>query len=241
MKKIIRIFLLVIGVFAIGGCNDKEVVTDVSLLTYLDSSNNENISYNLGLVANELKSASFTGSLKIKDKTYNFSGEVIINDSIKDSLLHINYKNNNLYLKNGNVYLSYYYNNTNVIVKDSLDAFSKEIISLLKTKGIQCNEEKINNILNNMSLIDINFDEVSKKIEKVESGFVIKYKDSSTYLNDKYLPITFDFIKNDVSLNINFVYNSVKIKMPIGYDLLTSDIEDIKQLLRVDNISELIK
>ena len=241
MKKIIRVFLLVIGIFAIGGCSGKDVVTDVSSLNYLDSSSSENIAYNLALAADNLKSASFTGRLKVKGKTYNFSGEVIIKDSIENSIIHINYKNNNIYLKNKNIYLSYYYNNTNVIIKDSVDNFTDEVISLLKNYNVKCNESVIYDIIKNKGFEDINFDYLSKKIVEVDNGFVIDYKGSKTYLNNKYLPIVFSYSKKDISLSLNVSYNPVKISVPIGYDLINMQIEDVKDLLKVKNVSELIK
>ena len=109
-----------VGIVGFNGCSNKEVVTDVSYLNYLSNTSNENIAYNLSIVAREIKSSSFKGIVKFKGKQYYFDGEIIVKDSIENSLIHINYKNNDLYLKNGNIYLSYYYNGTNVIVKDTI-------------------------------------------------------------------------------------------------------------------------
>jgi len=76
---------------------------------------------------------------------------------------------------------------------------------------------------------------------KVDNGFVVDYKGSRTYLNDKYLPVMFNYSKKNSSLNLNISYNPVKISVPIGYDLINMQIEDIKDLLKVKNVSELIK
>ena len=241
MKKIISIFLLVIGVFSFVGCSDKEVITDVSSLSYLDSSSKENIAYNLELVSNEVKSIKFDGVLKIKENEYKFSGEAIVKGSIEDSLVHINYGKNNLYLKKGNIYLSYFYRNTNVIIKDDIDNFIKEVVVLLENKNINCDENKISKVIKEKELKDINYKTISEYITNEENGLSINYKDSITKLNNYYLPTAFYFSKNDMSVSVNFNYERVSVKVPFGYDLLNSSLDDIKDLLRVNNISELIK
>lgn len=240
MKKIISIFLLVVGIFALGGCN-KEVVTDVSSLSYLDSISKENIAYNLSLAAGEIKSASFKGNIIFKGKQYDFKGKIIVKDSIKDSIVHIEYSNNDLYLKKGNIYLSYMYNNTNVIVKDSVENYTKEVASLLKAKGINCDNEVILDFLEDKNIEDINFDNLSNYVEKIETGFLIKHKNIEAYLNDKYLPETFKYQKGDIGINVEVNYQPVAISVPIGYDLVDIKISTIKNLLKIDNIGELIK
>lgn len=241
MKKIISIFLLVIGIFSIGGCSSKTVVTDVSSLVYLDNSNNKNIAYNLSMVAKEIKSVNFSGDLIIKGKKYNFSGEAIIKETIENSLIHIKFNNNNFYLKNGNVYLSYFYNNTNVIIKDDIDSVVKETIALLKDKGVKCNESKIYDILKNKNIEAIDYEKLSEKLVKLENGFGIYYKNLKANLNDKYLLTSVSYSKKDFLINVNFGYSPVSIKVPLGYDLINMNVDSIKDLLKIDNISELIK
>ena len=240
MFKKIMIFLLMIGVLTCSGCN-KEVVTDVSAISYLDNTSKENIAYNLGIAASNIKSAKFKGTLIVKDKEYNFSGEVIVGSSIENSLLHINYKDNNLYLKKGNVYLSYFYNNTNVIVKDSLDNYVYEIKNLLSSNNIKCNEEKIFNVLKNKNLDDINFISLSEKVVVRDNEYLISDENVEVTLNNKYLPINMKLVKKDIYLSINFEYSPVKINVPFGFDLITIDIDSIKDLLGIENIGELIK
>jgi hypothetical protein len=241
MKKIISIFLLVIGIFSIGGCSSKAVVTDVSSLVYLDNSNNKNIAYNLSMVAKEIKSVNFSGDLIIKGKKYNFSGEAIIKETIENSLIHIKFNNNNFYLKNGNVYLSYFYNNTNVIIKDDIDSVVKETIALLKDKGVKCSESKIYDILKNKNIEAIDYEKLSEKLVKLENGFGIYYKNLKANLNDKYLLTSVSYSKKDFLINVNFGYPPVSIKVPLGYDLINMNVDSIKDLLKIDNISELIK
>ena len=112
MKKIIRVFLLMIAICSISGCQGKrKVATDLSSLEYLDDTNKENIAYNLNLAANSVKSMGFVGNVKIDDKNYSFSGELILKDSIKNSDIHIKYDGGDLYVKNDQIYLSYKYKN----------------------------------------------------------------------------------------------------------------------------------
>ena len=147
MKKMIKIFLLVVGVFAFNGCNSKKVVTDVSSLVYLDNSKEENIVYNLKMAADNIRSASFIATLILDGRQYDFDGEFIINDCLENSIMHINFNGSDLYLKKDNVYLSYRYNNTNVIIKDDVENLASEVVSILKGKGINVNEEKVYEIL----------------------------------------------------------------------------------------------
>lgn len=241
MKKKINVFLLLIGVLVFGGCSNNSVKTDVSSLMYLQDNNKENIASNLKMVSEKIKSASFEAVINFKGKEYIVEGEVIVRDDLNGSLLHLKYKDNNLYLKNGNIYLSYMYNNTNVIVKDSVSDFANEIVSILKDKKVNVKEDKVYNILNNKWIDDINYNKVSEFVKKDELGYCVEYKGLKVLLDEKYLPKTLEYNKKDISLKTYFKYNPVKISVPVGYDMINIDIESIKDLLKVDNIGQLIK
>lgn len=240
MKKVFRFFLLVVGLVVIGGCSN-EAVTDISNITYLDGTSVENIAINLKNTAKEIKATSFNGTLKINNELYEFNGEIIIDDTIENSIIHIKYKNNNLYIKEGNVYISYYYNNTNVIVKDELGAFIDEAIIALNSKGITINKEDIEKIIKDKTIEDIDYNFISEKIEKVDSNFLIKYKGNKMVFDNNYLVKELFLVKDNVELSLEFEYGKVKIDMPMGYDLFTLELQDIKALMRVDSMSELIK
>ena len=241
MKKISRIFLLMLGVFAFSGCSVKEVVTDTSSLNYLNSDTKENIAYNLNLAMRELKSTRFSGNLRVKEDEYYFTGEIIVRETIEDSLIHINYKNNDLYLKNENLYVKVSYKDMNIVVKDRLDVFVNEVVELLSKKGVESNKEKINEVIKEKRIEDIDYDRISKFIEEKEKGFEIEYKDCITKFNKSYLPTSFCLVKDDISLNIDFNYEKVSIIVPFEYDLLNFNIEEIKDFLEISTISELIK
>lgn len=241
MKKISRIFLLILGVFVFSGCCVKEVVTDTSSLTYLNSDTKENIAYNLNLAMRELKSTRFSGNLKVKEDEYYFTGEIIVGETIENSLIHINYKNNDLYLKKENLYVKVSYKDINVVVKDKLDIFVNEIVELLGKKGVESNKEKIIEIIKEKRVGDINYNEISEFIEKKKNGFEIEYKNYVAEFNESYLPTSFYLIEDDVSLNIDFNYEKVSIEVPFEYDLLNFKLEEIKDFLEIGTVSELIK
>ena len=241
MKKKVSVFLLLIGVLVFGGCSGNFVKTDVSSLAYLQDNSRENISSNLKMVAEEIKGVSFEAVINVKGKEFIVDGEIIVRDDLDGSLFHLKYKDNDLYFKNGNLYLSYMHKNTNVVVKDSIGDFVNEILIILKDKGINVKEEKVYDALNNKWLQDINFDKISKFVKKDDEGYLVKYKNLEVSLDQHYLPRFMDFNKNDISAKISFKYNPVKISVPVGYDVISIDIEFLKDLLKVDNMSQLIK
>jgi len=241
VKKIVAVFLLVMGVCVFGGCSSKNVVTDISSLGYLDSSSKENIAYNLEMVAKKIKSFNFNGSITNKGKRHDFNGKVIVGATIEDSLIHITYKENNLYFKNGNVYLSYFYNNTNVVIKDSVDNYVKEIATLLEEKVNKYNEDKILNIIKNKKIDDIDFLDISEYVSKQEDHFNIEYKGFNMEVNDKYLPTKASYSKNKLIVSVNFNYEPVSIGVPVGYDLINMSIRGIKDLLDVEDVRDIIK
>lgn len=240
MKKVFRFFLLVLGMVMIGGCS-KVAVTDLSGITYLEETSVENIAVNLANTVKRIKGTSFKGTLKIDDKLYEFNGEIIVNSTIEESLIHIKYKDNNLYIKDGNVYISYYYNNTNVIVKDELEVFIDEGIIALKSKGIAVDKEDIEKIIKDKTIEDINYNFISGKMEKVDSNFVLKYEENKMIIDNNYLVKELFLVKDNVELSLEFEYGKVDIDMPLGYDLFTINLEEIKELMRVNSMVELIK
>jgi len=241
MKKVFSIFLLFLTVFVMSGCSNADVSQNVSNIMYKEVKNEEDIIYNLNEAVNSVNGFSFTGVVTVKDKTYEINGEVIIKETIEKSTIHLNYKNNNLYLKNGKVYLSYYYNNTNVIIKDTLDNFLEEIINSLENKGIKCNEDKIYKIIKNKTIKDINYESLIKYLKAENAKYNFNYKSANVTLNDSFLPSSAKYENAHIKANIRFNYNNIAIKVPFGYNLLTIDIDEIKDLLKVEFISDLIK
>lgn len=242
MKKIIRVFLLLVSVVSISGCKGKDkVFTDLSSLEYLEDTSQENIAHNLNLAVSSIKGVSFVGNIKVNDKSYGFIGELILNDSLKNSEMHIKYDEGDLYVKNNKVYLNYKYKNTNFILKDDVDKFVDEIIEVLEYKGIGCNESKIDKILNSNVSTLINFDDSSKLVEKIDNGYVINEKNNKIILDEKYLPISYMYTSKDVVGEITFQYNSVSVDVPLGYKLLNFNLDDAKNILGVENFSQFIK
>lgn len=234
MKKIVSVFLLVICFFSFVGCSNKSEVTSISSLNYLDNSSKENIEHNLKIASNVIKGFSFDGVLKVDGKEYKFKGEVIANGTIEDSVVHLNYDENNVYLKNGNIYIGYLHNNINIVVKDSVDNFLEETEIFFK------NKEVIKEFIKSKMIQDINFEKLSNLVDIEESGYSIRYDGMITRLNEFYLPVSFEYSKNDILVNVNIKYENVSIKVPFAYELFNSSLEDIKDLLGIEDIKELI-
>lgn len=239
MKKIFRFFLLFVGLFAINGCNNTVTVSNNSEVVYKEVSTKDDLIYNVRESLENIKGVNFNGVLTIKDKSYNFDGKVIVGETIEDSIININYEKNSLYMKNGKVYISYRYNNTNVIIKDSVEAFVSEACNILHSKNKKCNESIILEIIKEKTLDDINY---SKLIDTVfVSNNEIDYKGFKATLSNDYRLTKVSYINKDVSVDVNVNYDKVSINIPLGYDLITMKVKSIKELLRLNSIVDLIK
>ena len=126
-------------------------------------------------------------------------------------------------------------------MKDNIENYIREIDSILLTKGISFNEENVINFIKNKTIKDIDFNVISKYVSKVNDGYEINHNNLKMKFDNDYLLEQLSFDKNNVSFALNFKYSNVKINIPLGYDIFNINIESIKKLLKVDNLSELIK
>lgn len=241
MKKIISVLVLFVSLFMVGGCK-QDLTKNVFNASYKEVNSNDDLIYNLKSSISELKAVSFSGVVTFDNKEYDFSGEIINSGTIENGTLHIKIKDIEIYLKNKKVYISYNYNNTNFIVKDSLDNFENEIVSFLESKGIKCNEDKINSILKDKTLMDINYENISKATISEENGnYVVEYKNLKSLLNSNYLPSEVVFENSTFRVDVDFSYDPISIKVPVGYDILTININGIKNILKLTNIIEIVE
>jgi len=241
MKKVFRFFLLFIAIFMVNGCSKGNVASNTMSINYKEIRNNKDVIYNLKTGINELNGFKFNMIVNVKNEEYSLSGKVILGETIEKSVINISYGKNNLYFKNGKVYISYYYNNTNVIIKDSLDNYIEEVAASLEKKGIKVNRDDIFDVIKSKSFNDVNFDVLSEYVYSNNGEYGVSYDGCVMLLNNKYLPSSIRYEKSDVEVNVDFNYDKVSIHIPWGYNLFTIDIKDIKELLRVDNISDLIR
>lgn len=240
MKNVFKIFLLFLTVFVMAGCNKTVESSNVINLQYKQVSSKEDVIYNLEKAINNINGISFIGKITVGGKEYEITGKAILNSTIADSFININYGNNSLYIKDGNVYISYYYRNTNVIVKDSIDNFIEEIIGSLENKGIKCNKEKIYDVIKNKTLKDVDTKGLIKYLN-MDNGYSFIYKKYNIKLGNEFLPEMFSYENSKFKVRVDFDYEDISIRMPIGYNILTVSISDIKELLGLNYISDLIK
>lgn len=237
MKKFFAFFLLFVGLFAFNGCSNATIVSNNSNVVYRDVNSKEDLIYNMKESLENINGFNFNLTLTIKDKTYDFNGKVILKDTIENSIININYGDNSLYLKNKNVYLSYRYNNTNVIVKDSVEAFTNEVCSILHSKDKKCNSDKVLEIIKTKTLNDINYEKLADLLYVNTQEIV--YKDLNASLSRDYRVTNIEYNNNHFKIEANLNYDKVSISVPIGYDLITMQIKDIKDLLKVEDLLKL--
>lgn len=240
MRKVFRFFLLFVCVVMMSGCNKNVAISNFSSVDLKEVKSIDDVMYNVRESINHVKGINFETKIKYKEKEYLLSGKIIIGETIEKSVISINYGKNSFYMKKGNVYISYFYNNTNVVIKDSINNFVSEIVTLLNNKGVKCDANKIMDIIKNKTIADISYDKLAKYIT-FDGSYSFTYKNFNLTLNDKFLPSLVAFNNGKVSVETKANYNEVKINIPLGYDLFVMNINSIKELLRIDNISDLIR
>ena len=71
--------------------------------------------------------------------------------------------------------------------------------------------------------------------------YTFENKGFKVSLNDKFLPSELEYENKKFKSIIYFDYEDVKIRIPVGYNILTVNLNDLKETLGVKYISDLIK
>lgn len=224
MKNSLKILLLVTVICVVGGCSNSNSKNNIKVVY------NDNNVEKLKNTVEQVRNFTFSGVVNGEDKNYNISGKVIVRDSISKSDIMLNIDDNEIYIINGKVYISYKYNNLNIIIKDSFASFIEEIYRILEYRNISFKRDIIDDILYDKTIKDIDFNELYKIYNN-------EYEDKKLRLNKDYLPKE---IEIDNRLKFTFGYGDVSINVPLGYDMFTFTIDNLKNLLRVDNLGEVL-
>lgn len=241
MKKVFRIFLLFVTVFVMAGCSNSINSSNFVNIDYVEVKDKKDVIYNLTHSLKNISGVSFSGIITIKGEKHEFDGKVISRGTIESSVININYKNNSFYIKDGNVYINYNHAGANIVIKDTLNNFVEETIVSLENKGVKCNKESIYDIVKNKTIDDINLSKLINFVEISNGEYNFKYKNLNVSLNEYFLPENVSYENKDIIVSALLSYERVSISVPVGYNLFTLSIGDIKQLLKVENISDLIK
>lgn len=241
MKRMFRSFLLFLAVFAMAGCSNSIESRNDMNINYIDVNGSKDVIYNLKNSLSEIKSFSFKAWITKNDEKYEVEGNVISNGTIENSIININYKDGSLLIKDKNVYVSYKYKGYDIVVKDSLDNFIEEIIVSLEKNGVKCDRGEIYDVIRSKKIEDVSLNELDKFIVISEGSYKFIYDDLKISLNEQFVPEQLSFKKDDIEIKAMFSYDTVSINVPVKYDLFTLNLNDIKNLMKIENISDLIK
>lgn len=243
MKKVFRIFLLFFVVFAVSGCNGNYIeVTNEEIVDFSKVESVNDVIINFEKAVQSVRGFNFEGKVNVNSKEYVFSGTIIFRETLEKSVISINYGDNYLYMDKGFVTIRYNHKGNKVVVKDTIENFVEEIVNSLENKGIKCNKEKIYDIIKNKSIEDISFGDLTKwAVIDDNSEYFFKYKELLVSLNEKYLPSELSVDYKDMAVKFVINYDDVMINKNKEFNLFTLSIKDVKRLLEIENISDLLK
>lgn len=237
MKKIFSCLFIAVFILFAGGCHTKNSSNNINVIY-----EEENVIFGVKNSVEQVKNFSFSGNLIIDNKRHDISGKVILGDSISVSAFELVFDDTVIYVVDEKVYISYVYNNSDIIIRDSLDVFVHEVCMVLSDKNINCKLDEINELINSGFYNSIDFTKLENiNIEKENNNHYLISNDNLVIsLDDRYLPNRLDIEKENISLEMEFNYDDLTIKVPFKYDIFPFNIGQIKRLLDVDNLSDLI-
>lgn len=232
-------FLLFFVIFSVSGCGNNHIeVSNDYFGDFLEVYDTEDVVSNFKKYVQAIRGFNFEGKVRIKDKEYVVDGKIISRGTIDKSIVSINYGDNYLYINEGVVTIGYIHKGMEIVVKDTLDNFVEEVVETLESKGVNCNKDKIYDVIRNKTIQDLNFEELTKWIV-IDEGYSFRYKDLLVELNDNYLPESLNFNYNDISFSVSLNYDNVVINEKNKFNFIVLSIKEIKEFLNIKNISDL--
>lgn len=241
MKKIFKNCLLLLSMFIMAGCSKSVESSNNIEVDYHEVNNNSDIIYNLKESLKQVKSFSFSLDILVNGKKHVIDGKIINRGTIENSVIRLDYLDNTLILNDKNIYISYKYNNYDVSIKDSLDNFIEETISSLEKKGIKCERDKIYSIIRDNTLSDVYLEWLSEFVVLSGDEYALNYENLNISLNEFYLPKEINLNNDHIVVIGNINYDTVSITIPSKYEMFSLSLKNVKSMLKVESISDLIK
>lgn len=221
MRRTCTFFMLVSLLFV--GCSKSISKNNINI--FYDCCLNEDILLNFNESIRDINNFSFYNS--------DFRGKFIVKSRIADSIIQVEMNDIEISLKDKWVYIACVYNDTRIVIKDELDVFLKELTIILNQEGIECDYNEVREFIYS----DIAYFDLSKfKYKGKINSFHVVYKGLvSLYINDNCL---IDRLKYKENI-IYFDYDKILIDIPLSYDVFPLSVGQVKNFLKIDNLSEL--
>lgn len=254
MKKIIKISLCLLMMLTLGGCFNKmykrtaqndivcqgcKQVTDINSL--LD---------NVEKTMNSVDGAKLDYTLTNTKKTFKTSVYLISNGNREnwDVSASVTFDDTymNVYLKDGKIYIVYPHNGANIVLKDKLENVVDETRVTLDSLNASYDSENLDEFLLGDKLAGFEFDKIKENatyLKNSDGSYRVEF--SLDGLNWE-MDITKDYLFKEIRCNaenfesvLTFEYpNEVTIDYPMGLDFITLNIEETKEVLKVDSFAE---
>ena len=222
-------------------CSDCKPVTDIVSL----SDNVEKTMKKVGAIRGTYKITN------TKD-TYNISFDMVLKDKREnwDLYAKTNFKDKDItiYFKDKKFYLIYPNNGANLIMKDSILNLVEETEKTLDKLNATYTKESLKDMMMGDKLEGFDFEDIKSTGSYVVNSdgtyTITLVKDSLTWEYD----ISSNFLIKETRCSaenfnsvLKFEYpESLSITYPMGLDFLTVDIEDVKEILEIETLAEII-
>ena len=256
MKKIVTVIACLILCLSLGGCFDKMYTrTDYNTIkcdNCVTVTNIESLVSNIEKTMNDVSVVRLDYTLVNTKTTFNAKIDIIAKDKRInwDMFAIVNFEETdiNIYLKDGKLYVIYPHNGANVILKDDLKKFVKEAETSLNLLNATYDKENLEDFMLGDKLSGFNFDNLkeSASYNKNSDGtYLMTYQEPNiTWEADftsNYLTKELRASAENFTSVLKFDYpDELTIKYPMGLDFLTLNIEEVKEILKVDSFAEVI-
>lgn len=257
MKKIGKISGLLLICLLFTGCfssvftrkatNPIEVCKDC-----VEPENIEELIDNIEFAMNKINAIKGTYELTNTVNTYNIEFDLLTKGKRENwdvyAKSYYNDKAITIYFKDAKFYVIYPNNGANVILKDSLKSLVKETQTTLEKLNATYNKENLENLITGDKMAGFNFEGMKESatyssnedgtyaITYNENGLVWEYVIDVNYLirETRCVGATFHSI-------LKFEYpKTLDITYPMGLDFLTLDIDEVKDILKVDSFAQVL-
>lgn len=222
-------------------CSDCQAVTDI--ITLVDN------------IEKTMKQAgAIKGTYKLTNTkdTYDISFDIVLKEKRENwdlyAKTYFKEKDITLYFKDKKFYLIYPNNGANLIMKDSIAKLVVETEQSLDKLNATYDKDNLKNMMMGDKLEGFDFvaiKETGSYVKNSDGTYTIQFVKNS--LNWEY-DVSSNFLVKEIRCNaenfnsiLKFEYpESLSITYPMGLDFLTVDIEEVKEILEIETLAEII-
>ena len=222
-------------------CTDCSQVTDINKLI-------DNIEYSM----NKMGALEGTYYLTNTQNSYEIHFDCIAKEKRVDWDVYaktaFDGKEVTLYIKDQNIYVVYPNNGANIIIKDKLMDVIDEFEEALDQLNASYDKNNFEEMLTGEKIAGFNFElmrEIASYVANKDGTYTIIFEENGKnwelYVSANFMITEVRCEAINFTSKLQFTYpDRLEITYPMGLDFLTVDIHDVKNILEVDSLAELI-